>query len=226
MQDQTEEGPENGLDWRDGRIPVSRRFDDPYFSVDDGLAETAHVFLAGNGLPARFTAHEGPFRIGELGFGTGLNLAVTLAAWNGAHRPCPLHFTTFEAFPLARPVMARALGAFSAIDPAEVFAAMEGTIPGVTFTLIAGDARTTLPGWQGRVDAWFLDGFAPARNPEMWGDMLMAEVARHMEPGATLATYTAAGHVRRALAIAGLEVARLPGYGRKRHMTTARKPPF
>jgi len=95
---------------------------------------------------------------------------------------------------------------------------------GVYLTLIAGDVRDTLPRWSGQVDAWFLDGFAPARNPQMWEPALLMQVADRLAPGGTLATYTAAGAVRRALADAGLEVARVPGYGRKRHMTTARKP--
>ncbi|MBL9056364.1 MAG: tRNA (5-methylaminomethyl-2-thiouridine)(34)-methyltransferase MnmD, partial [Rhodobacteraceae bacterium] len=86
-----------------------------------------------------------------------------------------------------------------------------------------GDARDTLPRWQGRADAWFLDGFSPAKNPELWSADLMAEVARHTAPGGTFATYTAAGHVRRALTDAGFAVTRQPGHGRKRHMTTGRR---
>ena len=76
--------------------------------------------------------------------------------------------------------------------------------------------------WPGRADAWFLDGFSPARNPELWGEALLAEVGGHTAPGGTMATYTAAGFVRRGLATAGFEVARVPGYGRKRHMTRGR----
>ena len=94
----------------------------------------------------------------------------------------------------------------------------------VTLDIVQGDARETLPRHDGLADAWFLDGFAPARNPELWGDALMRAVAAHTAPGGTLASYTAAGHVRRALAEAGLDVRRAPGYGRKRHMTLARKP--
>ena len=84
---------------------------------------------------------------------------------------------------------------------------------------IIGDVRDTLPQWQGLADAWFLDGFSPAKNPEMWGAELMAEVGRHSAPGGTFATYTAAGHVRRALEAAGFEVARAPGFAGKRHMS-------
>ena len=90
----------------------------------------------------------------------------------------------------------------------------------ITAEIIIGDARQSLPAWQGRADAWFLDGFSPAKNPELWSPDLMAEVGRHTAPAGTFATYTAAGHVRRALAEAGFIVERRAGHGRKRHMTT------
>ena len=89
---------------------------------------------------------------------------------------------------------------------------------------VTGDARTTLPHWQRSADAWFLDGFSPARNPELWEEPLMQQVFAHTSPGGTAATYTAAGFVRRGLQSAGFEVTRIPGYGRKRHMTRAVKP--
>jgi tRNA U34 5-methylaminomethyl-2-thiouridine-forming methyltransferase MnmC len=216
--------PPDGLTWRDG-VPVSVRFDDPYYSLAGGLDETAHVFLAGNGLPGRF--RDG-FRIAELGFGTGLNLLVTMAAWRAAGAPGRLFYTSFEAFPMSPEDRARALAVWPTLAPdlARLDAAGSGDLgEGVRLTIIEGDARQTLPGWAGQADAWFLDGFSPAKNPEMWGPDLMAAVAAHLTPGGTLATYTAAGHVRRALAAAGLEVTRTRGYGRKRHMTVARKPP-
>jgi Uncharacterized conserved protein len=127
--------------------------------------------------------------------------------------------------------MLRAQAAFPALAPeadalADHWRAGETRIrrSDLDFTLIAGDARQTVPRWTGRADAWFLDGFAPARNPQMWEPALLQAVADRTAPGGTVATYTAAGAVRRALADAGLEVARVPGYGRKRHMTTARRP--
>ena len=98
-------------------------------------------------------------------------------------------------------------------------------LPDLEFTLITGDARQTLPAWDGQADAWFLDGFSPAKNPELWDVGLMAQVGTHTAAGGTAATYTAAGFVRRNLARAGFDVARRPGYGRKRHMTVARKAP-
>ncbi len=209
------------LDWRDGVIPVSRTFDDPYFSLGGGLAETRHVFLQGNHLPERF--RDG-FHIAELGFGTGLNLMATLLAHQGDGH---LHYTSFEAFPMAAPDIARALQAFpETAQIAQPFLAQWAAgattlhFPNLTATVILGDARTTLPTWQGRADAWFHDGFSPAKNPELWSPELLTEVARHTAPSGTFATYTAAGHVRRALSDAGFTITRQPGFGKKRHMST------
>lgn len=213
------------LEWRDGRVPVSTRFDDPYYSLDNGLAETRHVFLAGNDLPARF--RDG-FHIAELGFGTGLNLLAALQAFRGAGGTGKLRFTSFEAFPMAAEDMIAAQAAFPELSPlaAELRPFWRAAQTGfetrdLIFTLISGDARNTLTAWQGRADAWFLDGFSPAKNPELWGKALMAQVARHTAPEGTAATYTAAGHVRRTLESAGFTVTRAPGFGRKRHMTRA-----
>jgi tRNA U34 5-methylaminomethyl-2-thiouridine-forming methyltransferase MnmC len=213
------------LGWR-GPVPVSRRFDDPFFSLGDGLAETRHVFLHGNGLPARF--RDG-FHIAELGLGTGLNLLATLHLWRGSGQSGTLRYTAFEAYPLAVPAMRRAQSAFPDLAPlaeelAPHWSRHRASLPDLEFTIVHGDARSTVPAWTGAADAWFLDGFSPARNPELWEPALLTAVARHTAPGGTLATYTAAGHVRRALQAAGLEVTRGPGYGRKRHMTRARKP--
>lgn len=213
------------LDWRDDSIPVSRRFDDPYFSLAGGLEETRHVFLAGNGLPERF--RDG-FHIAELGFGTGLNLLATLMLHRGHGH---VHYTSFEAFPLTAADIARALTAFPELAPiAEPFLSQWASgarvlrFANLTATVILGDARETLSQWDGKADAWFLDGFSPAKNPELWSPALMQEVARHTAPGGTFATYTAAGHVRRSLAEAGFAVERQPGFGRKRHMTIGRLP--
>ncbi|PZX16600.1 tRNA U34 5-methylaminomethyl-2-thiouridine-forming methyltransferase MnmC [Palleronia aestuarii] len=216
---------QSALDWRDG-VPVSRRFGDPYYSLEDGAAETTHVFLDGNDLPARFRSG---FHIAELGFGTGLNALVAWRAWRQAGLSGPLRFTSFEAYPLGRTEMEQALAAFPALSPEaeELLAKWSGpgclTLDGLTLEVIAGDARTTLPRWDGSADAWFLDGFAPARNPELWSDALMAEVAGRTAPGGTASSYTAAGHVRRALDAAGFDVDRVPGYGRKRHMIRAHR---
>lgn len=219
-------GPERAqIDWKDGVVPVSTRFDDPYFSLADGLAETRHVFLAGNDLPARLRPG---FHIAELGFGTGLNfLATALAAGDLAIR-----FTSFEAFPMRADDMARALRAFPevvALAPALLDHWAAGRrrfgLGAMQVEVIEGDARETLPRWEGRADAWYLDGFSPARNPELWSPEMMREVARHTAQGGSCATYSAAGHVRRGLHEAGFVIERRPGHGRKRHMTAGRLGP-
>jgi len=215
------------IDWRDGDVPVSLRFDDPFYSLENGLAETRHVFLQGNDLPARFVPG---FHIAELGFGTGLNLVAAWQAWREAGVDGPLRFTSFEAFPLSGAEARRALAAFPEAEGLadRIAEALESAgrieTDDVVFTLVAGDARKTVPHWSGQADAWFLDGFAPARNPELWEPALLAAVADHTLPGGTCATYTAAGAVRRALAEAGFAVSRIGGFGRKRHMSVGRKP--
>lgn len=215
------------LVWHDGDVPVSTRFNDPYFSLEDGLAETRHVFLAGNDLPARF--RDG-FHIAELGFGTGLNLLAALDAFRAAGITGLLHYTAFEAWPVAPEAMRRAQSRFAELDavaadlaPFWQANAARIELADLCFTLVTGDARQTLSPWKGTADAWFLDGFSPAKNPELWQPDLMAEVARHTAAGGSAATYTAAGFVRRGLQEAGFRVTRQPGYGRKRHMTAAVK---
>jgi tRNA U34 5-methylaminomethyl-2-thiouridine-forming methyltransferase MnmC len=89
--------------------------------------------------------------------------------------------------------------------------------------MIVGDARKSVPAWDQVADAWFLDGFSPAKNPELWEPTLLAAVAQHTAPDGTAATYSAAGAVRRAMDVAGLRTERIPGFGRKRHMTIAKK---
>ena len=192
------------------------------------MAETGHVFLAGNGLPARFC--DG-FQVAERGFGTGLSFLATWAAWRAAGVDGLLRFTSFELFPMGADDMARALSVFPDVSDLAgpvVAARAQGALvlaaPGVRLEIVAGDARRQVARWGGVADAWFLDGFAPARNPELWEPELLVEVARHTRAGATAATYSAAGAVRRGLAEAGFDVERQPGFGRKRHMTVARKP--
>lgn len=221
MQGQTDQ-----ISWREGDVPVSMRFDDPFFSLENGVAETQHVFMAGNDLPGRFAPG---FHIAELGFGTGLNALVAWDAWTNSGQDGPLRFTSFEAFPMASADMARAHAAFPAFGGRrdmlrDAWTGQGGvfTLPGLVLEVIQGDARVQVPLWQGQADAWFLDGFSPAKNPELWSEDLLAEVGKNTVPNGTAATYTAAGFVRRELAAAGFEVSRVPGYGRKRHMTRAR----
>lgn len=204
------------LDWRDGGVPVSTRFDDPYFSLGGGLDEARHVFLDGNGLPARLRPG---FHVAELGFGTGLNcLALAQVA------TVPVAMTSFEGWPMSLAQLERAHAAFPEL--ADLSAQLRAgwgraviRVGMVELRLVVGDVAQTLPDWQGQADAWFLDGFSPAKNPRMWDEGIMAHVGRCTAPGGSFATYTAAGAVRRALTRAGFAVERRPGFGRKRHMS-------
>jgi len=214
-------------------LPRSRRYGDVYFSREGGLAESRAVFLAGCGLPERWKGRR-RFTVGELGFGTGLNIAALLDLWRG-NRPPGGHLSIFsvEAEPLAAGDAARALAAWPEL--AGVTAPLlarwlpsrrgRGRIDlpefGATLDLAMMEAEAALDGWDGRADAWFLDGFAPAVNPAMWTDSLMALVAARCAPGAMAATYTVAGQARRALAAAGFAVARRPGFGGKRERLEA-----
>ena len=209
------------LEWRDGVLPIATRFDDPYFSLSNGLEEARHVFLAGNDLPARMRPG---FHIAELGFGTGLNLLATLLV-----AQVPIRFTSFEAYPMAAEDIARALHPFpEAAAVAGPFlnhwaqGARVFQLGPIAVEVVIGDARETLPRWNGRADAWYLDGFSPAKNPELWSMELMAEVGHHTARAGTFATYTAAGFVRRGLQAAGFAVERRKGHGHKRHMAVGK----
>ncbi|MEQ8935995.1 MAG: bifunctional tRNA (5-methylaminomethyl-2-thiouridine)(34)-methyltransferase MnmD/FAD-dependent 5-carboxymethylaminomethyl-2-thiouridine(34) oxidoreductase MnmC [Amphiplicatus sp.] len=216
------------LNWSEG-APLSAVFGDIYFS-GDGAAEAAHVFLVGNDLWHRF-AQSPRFAIGEFGFGSGLNFLMAWDLWRRTPKPegARLHFFSIEAFPLHLEDMARAhaawphLAALSARMRALLPPAVAGThalpvAPDVTLSLAYGDAQTVLARAEGGVDAWFFDGFSPAKNPGMWREDLFAEAARLSKPGATFATFTVAGDVRRAVAAAGFAVEKRPGYGRKKEM--------
>ena len=211
------------LNWSEEDVPVAVRFDDPYFSKLDGLAETEHTFLAGNNLPERLC---NGFCICELGFGTGLNAAAVWAAWAGTGREGRIRFVSFEAYPMEAADIERALRRFPQVaeQAAQILDFVSGggdrlETEDFALDLVCGDARTEVPLWQGRADAWFLDGFSPARNPELWEADLMRAVAEKTVPGGSFATYSAAGHVRRALEAAGFEVERCKGFGTKRHMS-------
>ena len=220
------------IDWQDGQ-PVSRRFGDVYFSRDSGLDETRHVFLEGNALRERWAAlpPKGHFTIGETGFGTGLNFAAAWALWEERTPPdARLRYVSVERYPLAPPDIARTLAMWPELARYReaLLAQWTEVAPGwhrfvfgggrLVLTLLAGDVRTALPRLDARVDAWFLDGFAPARNPGMWHPEVLAQVARLSATGATCATYTVAGEVRRGLEAAGFAVEKTPGFGRKREM--------
>ena len=217
------------ITWDDGDRPFSEAFQDHYFSKADGRAECGHVFIDANRLGERWQAG-GAFRIGELGFGTGLNFCETFRRWKALRRPDGhLAFTSFELFPMTKPDIDRALSHWPEIaaERAALTAGWperpEGVItidadPQTRLTVICADAARALTALPDRFDAWYLDGFAPSRNPEMWSEALMHTVFDHTVPSGTFGTYAAAGFVRRNLQAAGFTVERRPGFAGKREM--------
>lgn len=224
------------LEWQ-GDTPVSVQFDDIYFNKSGGRAETEHVFLNANQLRARWQqlSPGDHFCIAETGFGTGLNFLCARDLWlNSAPDDARLHFFSCEKYPLSRSDLKTALEHWpefkDACDllvqgwppAAEGFYTLEFDNGRIILTLAFGDAEKMLAQFEGRVDAkvdaWFLDGFAPSRNPDMWSEALFTEIAAHSVPGTTFGTFTAAGIVRRGLADSGFNVAKIAGFGQKRDM--------
>ena len=228
--------PSSPIDWTADGAPHSRLFDDVYFSSVDGLAESRTVFLEGCGLPGAWTGRRS-FVVGELGFGTGLNILALLDLWRRTRGiGARLNVFSIEAHPLTAEESGRALAAWPELGDlsallierwprrARGFHRLDLPELGATLDLAIMDAAEALAQWTGRADAWFLDGFAPARNPGMWSDEVLAGVAARSAPGARAATFTVAGAVRRGLADQGFLVDKRPGFGRKKQRLEARLP--
>lgn len=218
------------LEWDEQGQPLSSQFADVYFSNENALAETRYVFLANNQLPERFAALTANQQlvIGETGFGTGLNF---LCAWQlfeqHATATARLHFVSVEKYPLNCADLQRALALWPELAPyaEQLLAQYVALHPGfqrlvfadgrIVLTLLIGDARELFGQLDAQVDAWFLDGFAPAKNPDMWTPELFAELARLSHASTTLGTFTSTGYVRRRLNEAGFKMKRVPGLGKK-----------
>lgn len=219
------------IQWQSGQ-PVSEQFGDVYFSRDNGLAETHHVFIQHNGLPERWsTLKAAHFTVAETGFGTGLNFLCAWQAWL-EHAPAQarLHFISCEKYPLSMADTKQALSYWPQLAPLsqQLIAQYDMLSPGfhrmsfddgrITLTLMIGDAAEMYQQLQAKVDAWFLDGFAPAKNPEMWQSSLFSQMARLSANNASFSTFTSAGIVKRGLVEAGFSVEKVSGYGSKREM--------
>ncbi|WP_018952411.1 bifunctional tRNA (5-methylaminomethyl-2-thiouridine)(34)-methyltransferase MnmD/FAD-dependent 5-carboxymethylaminomethyl-2-thiouridine(34) oxidoreductase MnmC [Thioalkalivibrio sulfidiphilus] len=215
------------LEFRDG-TPWSSRYGDVYFSHGHGAEESRTVFLDANGLPERWLDRD-VFTIAETGFGTGLNFLLTWDLWRSRPGAGWLHYLSVELHPFTREDLARLISALPqalrhlgesllAQYPAPVPGFHRLVFPGerLSLTLMFGDAVDCLRQCQAQVDAWYLDGFAPARNQALWQEALYAQLARLTPAGGSLASFTAAGHVRRGLENAGFDIQRLPGFGHKR----------
>ncbi|AFT87604.1 bifunctional tRNA (5-methylaminomethyl-2-thiouridine)(34)-methyltransferase MnmD/FAD-dependent 5-carboxymethylaminomethyl-2-thiouridine(34) oxidoreductase MnmC [Paraburkholderia phenoliruptrix] len=221
------------LSFRDNGTPFSPLYDDIYHSAVGALEQAHYVFLRGNALPERWHGRR-VFTVLETGFGMGINFLVTWAAWRADPARCErLHFVSTEKHPFALADLRRA---YAAILPDPAIAALADTlasewpmlVPGthrlefddgrVVLTLVFGDARQSLPNLRLRADAFYLDGFAPAKNPELWTPAVFKSLARLAGEGATFATYSSAGDIKRALTQAGFEYRKVDGFGWKRAM--------
>ena len=218
-----------------GGAPFSRRYGDVYASRSGALGQARHVFLHGSDLPSRWAGRE-QFVIVETGFGLGTNFLATWQAWrDDPRRPRRLHFVSVERHPLPAADLARCAPQPLSALASQLTRAWPLPLAGlhrlvfeagaITLTLGFGDARTLVPQLVLGADAFYLDGFAPERNPELWDAALLKALARLARPDATLASWTTARAVRDALAAGGFEVGLREGFGTKRHMLVARYAP-
>lgn len=239
--------PVADLQWSEHDEPFSAAFGDIYFSRGDGLAETDYVFLTQNNLPERWRAldptHAGVFVIGETGFGTGLNFLCAWRLWRKIAPPSwRLHYVSVEKFPLDTSTLERALQQWRHSEllpelgkillahyPPRIYGFhVRHLDDSVTLQLLFGEATEQLTALHDsaalelpnsfHVDAWFLDGFAPAKNPEMWQPKMFEQIGRLSQAGTTFATFTVAGTVKRGLQKAGFSIEKCAGFGRKRQM--------
>lgn len=229
------------LDWNESGTPVSNDFDDVYFSNHNGLEESRYVFISQNRLPERFLSHErNDFVVAETGFGTGLNFLALWKAFDDFLSQHPdantqrLHFISFEKYPVKIEDLIKAHQSWLELNdyarelqknypaPTHGCQRIELANGRVILDLWFGDIHDSMPKIvnpeSGIVDAWFLDGFAPSKNPDMWNQTLFDAMARLSRHNATLATFTAAGFVRRGLIDAGFNMSKAKGFGHKRDM--------
>ncbi|AXR67253.1 bifunctional tRNA (5-methylaminomethyl-2-thiouridine)(34)-methyltransferase MnmD/FAD-dependent 5-carboxymethylaminomethyl-2-thiouridine(34) oxidoreductase MnmC [Leptospira mayottensis] len=224
------------LSWKNNLTPVSDRFDDIYFSPENGLEEAKHVFIGGNDLPNRWRNSniQNSFCILELGFGTGLNFFTTWKEYLEHKNRFRLHFISVEKFPLRREEISKAISVFSELEEIkeEFLSSYQDLIPGMNYfqflegkihlTLFLGDVADALYEISGKVDAIFLDGFAPSKNPEMWKEPTLRNLKNVSKSGTTFSTFTVARTVRDSLSAVGFTLEKRPGFGRKREMLTGK----
>lgn len=220
------------LSWKENQTPVSEQFGDIYFSPENGLEETKHVFIEGNDLTRRWADHnlQKSFSILELGFGTGLNFLTTWKEYSKHSDRFRLHYVSIEKFPLNKEEISKALSVFPELISIqeEFLNSYQDLIPGMNYfrflngrihlTLFLGDAADALSEISGKMDAIFLDGFAPSKNPDMWEESILTRLRRVCKSGTTFATFTVARMVRDSLTSCGFSLEKKPGFGRKREM--------
>ena len=222
------------LSWFENHLS-SATFNDIYHSSSGALEESLYLFIQGNKLVERWSvAHESDrFSIAEIGFGSGLNFLLTFKAWKEqAQKPGRLFYTAFEKYPITKtdlitiykkwPHLSKESDAFLKIYPDHTAGCHRLLIDtSITLDLHFGCASESIDhikaGFQLKTNSWFLDGFSPDKNPDLWTLELFKKLAFHSAPGCTLSTYTAAGAVARNLKAAGFRIKKINGYGKKRH---------
>lgn len=228
------------LAFRDDGTPFSPRFGDVYHSASGAFAQAGQVFLQGNELPGRWRGLR-VFTVMETGFGIGVNFLATWSAWRSdPARSERLHFVSIEKHPFTRDDLRTVLDAVATDTPLATLAhalvdAWPSLVPGthriefdggrVTLTLAFGDAVDVLPKLWLRADAFYLDGFAPSKNPALWSPAVFKALARIAGDRATFATWSSAGDVKRALEQSGFEYRKIHGFGTKRAMLVGRFAP-
>ncbi len=223
------------LTWRDN-TPVSNQFDDVYFSIANGLSESRYVFLTQNNLSQRWQQLDNDsFCILETGFGTGLNFLASWQLWNQCKpNKSHLHFVSIEKYPLNTQDIKKALAHWPELQDlaSQLYTQLPPNIAGwhtlyfdqITLTLIYDDVATALTQIKDssvRANAVFLDGFSPAKNPDMWTDSILKNISECCAQKATLTTFTAVGRIRRSLQTYGFTVKKCKGHGKKRDMLSA-----
>ena len=223
------------IEWRDGQ-PYSPDYEDIYYSTAGGREESEYVFLKHNHLAPRWQAMAPGehFVIAETGFGTGLNFVLSMQAWSEQASPdACLHYVAIEKHPVSPddikrvaenwPELSAVYDEFLSVYPLPVEGEHCRALLGgrVYLHLIFADVVDALSSRELQVDAWYLDGFDPDKNADLWSDQVFSLIEKNSKEGATLSTYTAAGFVRRGLQTVGFDVEKVKGHGKKREMITA-----
>lgn len=234
----------NKITFRDDGSPYSEKFDDIYFDTESGYQQSEHVFIKGNNIAENLIKAKQEFTVLETGFGTGLNFLLTLKLYKSLaknHQLPTLHFISTEKYPLTKQQLIKSLSSLNALTeekdelvacypdlPEQLSGLRSESKPEclffdnkvkLTFYFIDSTEALNaikLPRKQnGLVDAWYLDGFSPTRNPEMWQEALFEEMARLSKPQATISTFTIAGFIRRGLEKVGFRLEKRSYLGNK-----------
>jgi tRNA 5-methylaminomethyl-2-thiouridine biosynthesis bifunctional protein len=217
----------NQVIWKDSN-PSSAIFDDIYFSIDGGFEESHYVFIDGNNLLQRWQNYNGDFTIIETGFGTGLNFFAAYQLWQSLNISGTLNYISIEKHPFSKEDIKKTIGIYPELSSIldkflEQYPSSFIQLENCNISIVFEDIKTALPKITSKADAWFLDGFSPAKNPDMWCEQLYKTMNDITKKGGTLATFTCAGHVRRGLQENGFQVEKKKGFGKKRSMLTGYK---